>query len=54
MRRASSGRERWNLIPMTPGTNASFRWWEIVVISYFVFLPLAIFVVGIIEGDWTS
>src|SRR5258705_2469381 len=49
MRRTNSSPERWNLVPMTTEskTNTSFRWWEVVIISYLVLLVLGLLVAGI-------
>jgi hypothetical protein len=51
MRRTNSSHERWNLVPIPPEskTNTSFRWWEVVIISYLVLLVLGLLVAGIAD-----
>jgi serine protease Do len=50
MRSTSSGPERWNLIPREPGTTLSFRWWDILIISYLVFILFGIIVIGMTDS----
>jgi hypothetical protein len=51
MRRTNSSPERWNLVPIPPEskTNTSFRWWEVVIISFLVLLVLGLLVAGITD-----
>jgi hypothetical protein len=51
MRRTNSSPERWNLVPIPPEskTNTSFRWWDVVIISYLVLLVLGLLVAGITD-----
>jgi hypothetical protein len=51
MRRTNSSPERWNLVPIPPEskTNTSFRWWDVVIISYLVLLVLGLLLTGITD-----
>src|SRR4029077_1984356 len=51
MRRTNSCPERWNLVPIPPEskTNTSFRWWEVVIISYLVLLVFGLLLTGITD-----
>jgi S1-C subfamily serine protease len=37
----------WHLLPAKPGSEASFRWSNLIVISFLVFLVVGVFVAGI-------
>jgi len=51
MRKINSSPERWNLVPIPPEskTHTSFRWWDVVIISYLVLLVLGLLVAGIAD-----
>jgi hypothetical protein len=46
MRRGRYGALRWSFAPVTPGTEARFRRWNIVLIVILAFLVLGVFVAG--------
>jgi hypothetical protein len=48
MRSTNSNHEKWYLVPMEPGMNATFRRWNIVIITILAFLVFGIFVAGIV------
>ena len=51
MRRTNSSPQRWHLIAMPPEskTHVTFRWWDVVIISYLVLLVLGLLVAGIAD-----
>jgi len=51
MRRTNSSPQRWHLIPIPAEskTHTSFRWWDVVIISYLVLLVLGLLVAGIAD-----
>lgn len=54
MRSTNFSPDRWNLIPMEPHMNASFRRWNIVIISVLAALVFGVFIAAImprLEGS---
>ena len=51
MRRNNSSPDSWHLMPIPPEsqTHTSFRWWDVVIISYLVLLVLGLLVAGITD-----
>jgi serine protease Do len=50
MRNTNSSPERWNLIAPEPGSDASFRRWNIAIISFLAFFVIGVFVSAIATG----
>jgi hypothetical protein len=50
MRSTNPDPERWNLISPEPNTNSSFRRWDIVIISFLIFLVVGVFVAAVATG----
>jgi serine protease Do len=50
MRSTDSDPQSWHLIPVEPGNKASFRRWNVIIISFLAFVVLGIFVAGIPDG----
>jgi hypothetical protein len=51
MRRTNSSPQRWHLISLPPEskTYRSFRWWDVVTISYLALLVLGLLLAGITD-----
>jgi hypothetical protein len=50
MRSTNPDPERWNLISPEPNTNSSFRWWDIAIISFLIFLVIGVFAAAVASG----
>jgi hypothetical protein len=50
MRSTNPDPERWNLISPEPNTKSSFRWWDIAIISFLIFLVVGVFVATVATG----
>src|SRR5246127_4943904 len=54
MRRSNSEPLRWHFAPVKPGMEASFRRWNIGLISMLTFIVLGVFIIAVVPGTANS